>query len=735
MDIDLVIIKALLKRENYDKYRKYFDELFSDKKHPLAKVFSAVDALVIRQADQGWVSLSEESLSLQVAEENPFIKKADMDFLQGALQNLRQIGTDGWDFTKLLEKFKIKAVATKLAISAIDVAEGKADSSKLQSLFEELQSVPGSHPEEEDSAFVQGNLSYLLEKQTASGGLNWRLQCLRQSIGPLRKGDFGFLFARPETGKTTFLASEMSFFLDQTEAPILWFNNEEQGEKVYLRVMQAYFGISLAELKRNAGDYEKTWDGRGLPGKFRLYDDARLTRDNVTRVIEQLQPGCIIFDQIDKLKGFADYRNDLELGNIYIWAREMAKQYCPVIGVCQAGATAENKKYLTMDDVVNAKCLSPDTKVLMYNGDWRRIDSISVGEQVMGPDSSPRNVLSVSSGKEEMYKVTHKIGGDSYVVNKSHILCLIDQKGNYVNKNVLEYKNQDFGYRSPHDLPEIDFPIEPYYLGLWLGDGKASAPEITTMDPEIKEYIKWYSKCWGCEYVEWQNGENNPDLVQAKIKYRQGVKHPVMEALRSLGLENNKHIPEIYFKGSISQRLDLIAGLLDTDGTLAKRKHEYFLFSNKNKSLAEGLKKLCLSCGLMATLKERAEYFYVHISSNYLGIVPTRVKRKQSTWQSHKDVLKSRLEITPLGIGDYAGFVLDGDHQFIIEGNIVTHNTSKQAEADWILGIGALHEEPTIRYFNIPKNKLSGGPETDEIYRHGRFQTIIKPEVARYDDI
>ena len=80
MDIDLVIIKALLQRENYDKYRKYFDELFSDKKHPLAKILSAVDSLAIRQEDQGWVSLSEESLSLQVAEENPFLKKADMDF-------------------------------------------------------------------------------------------------------------------------------------------------------------------------------------------------------------------------------------------------------------------------------------------------------------------------------------------------------------------------------------------------------------------------------------------------------------------------------------------------------------------------------------------------------------------------------------------------------------------------------------------------------------------------------
>ena len=58
---------------------------------------------------------------------------------------------------------------------------------------------------------------------------------------------------------------------------------------------------------------------------------------------------------LDKIKGFNSDRDDLKLGFIYQWARELAKQYCPVIGVSQADGTGEGKKWLTMDNVSGAK--------------------------------------------------------------------------------------------------------------------------------------------------------------------------------------------------------------------------------------------------------------------------------------------------------------------------------------------------------------------------------------------
>lgn len=175
-------------------------------------------------------------------------------------------------------------------------------------------------------------------------------------MGSLRLGDFGFVFARPETGKTTFLASEVSYFIDQVPEsnPVIWFNNEEQGEKVYLRIYQAYFGITLEELLSNVPKYKQLFLEK-TKGKFKLVDSASIDKAKVERICKALKPSLVLFDQIDKIKGFAADREDLMLGTIYQWAREIAKEYCPVIGICQADGTGENVRYLTMSNVANAK--------------------------------------------------------------------------------------------------------------------------------------------------------------------------------------------------------------------------------------------------------------------------------------------------------------------------------------------------------------------------------------------
>jgi hypothetical protein len=92
-----------------------------------------------------------------------------------------------------------------------------------------------------------------------------------------------------------------------------------------------------------------------VKGKLKIYDSASITKAQVERVCKEWQPSAIIFDQLDKVKGFVGDREDLRLGTIYQWARELAKTYGPVIGVCQAEGTAEGKKWLTMDNVANAK--------------------------------------------------------------------------------------------------------------------------------------------------------------------------------------------------------------------------------------------------------------------------------------------------------------------------------------------------------------------------------------------
>jgi len=90
-------------------------------------------------------------------------------------------------------------------------------------------------------------------------------------------------------------------------------------------------------------------------GKLKLLDRAGVHKGEVEAVLARENPSLVIFDQIDKIKGFKADREDLALGAIYQWSRELAKTYCPVIGVCQADASGENQRWLYMDNVAGAK--------------------------------------------------------------------------------------------------------------------------------------------------------------------------------------------------------------------------------------------------------------------------------------------------------------------------------------------------------------------------------------------
>jgi hypothetical protein len=69
--------------------------------------------------------------------------------------------------------------------------------------------------------------------------------------------------------------------------------------------------------------------------------------------------------------------------------------------------------------------------------------------------------------------------------------------------------------------------------------------------------------------------------------------------------------------------------------------------------------------------------------------------------------------------------------------NVAEAKTAKQGEADWILGIGKTYDEQMefVRHFYISKNKLTGDPDSDPSWRHGKWDVLIQPELARYKDL
>jgi len=243
-------------------------------------------------------------------------------------------------------------VAGELVHTALAVEEGKKS---VQDLLDLMSKFEHQEIELDEPKPVVMNLEDLYDTQVATPGLRWRVDWLNKALGSLRKGDFGFIFARPETGKTTFLASEITHMVSQTEGNVLWFNNEEQGSKVGIRCFQAALGLPLDFLWDDKERRQRQYVA-ATGDRIKIFDfEDSHNKARIESIIKASNPALIIFDQIDKIKGFKGERNDLELKQIYQWAREIAKTYAPVIAVSQASGEAEGKLYLTMDMVDGSK--------------------------------------------------------------------------------------------------------------------------------------------------------------------------------------------------------------------------------------------------------------------------------------------------------------------------------------------------------------------------------------------
>lgn len=342
----LHLIKLLCNYEIYNKYNKYILDLIIDNKE-LYILYKYITTLITTYKRD----ITYEELTIYVLTN---IIERDKETFKNLLEELKNSNVDSMVIDDILIDLTNKHKAYELAKLSLEVSEGLKPFSDLLPLLEKINSSTALVDTSMGLSLVSDDLQELYNDRDSQQGLRWRLNTLNRSLGSLRKGDFGFIFARPETGKTTFLASEISYFAEQTKQPILWFNNEEQGNKVQLRVYQAACNATYTQLHSNISHYQELYNVR-TNRLIKIYDSASITTNDVTKLCKDHSPGCIIFDQLDKIKGIQGDRDDLRLGQIYIWARELAKTYCPVIGVCQSDATGEGKRWLTMDNVANAK--------------------------------------------------------------------------------------------------------------------------------------------------------------------------------------------------------------------------------------------------------------------------------------------------------------------------------------------------------------------------------------------
>lgn len=356
-------------------------------------------------------------------------------------------------------------------------------------------------------------------------------------------------------------------------------------------------------------------------------------------------------------------------------------------------------------------CHAKGTKILMYSGTLKNIEDVKVNDLIMGPDSKPRKVLELFRGQESMVKIK-PIKGEEFIVNVGHILSLkttqekgLDkkyykshlQKGTIENIEVWNYINSSKWYKHTRKLwrtgiefsTEYSLPLTPYFLGIFLGDGSYSheAVTITSMDEEILSYFKLEAD-WNFCSVRRSNNGSKADTLWIKHDKKKNHKTPIHQILIMLGLNQKtsefKFIPQVYKTASRKDRLELLAGLIDTNGSWGKSGYDYI---SKSEKLLDDIVFLARSLGFSASKLQCRKsdqhgtwgtYYRTYIGGNGLEEIPVKLKRKKANKPiQRKDALVTGFSYEILPVDDYYGFELDQDYLYLTGDFIVHHNSGK----------------------------------------------------------
>lgn len=232
--------------------------------------------------------------------------------------------------------------------------------------------------------------------------------------------------------------------------------------------------------------------------------------------------------------------------------------------------------------------------------------------------------------------------------------------------------------------------LDPYMLGLWLGDGYTNKAAIINEDQEVLKYIYNWAVEHGMSISI--NYQNNNNAVVYNIIDKKSKRNQFKECLRFYKIFNEKDIPEDYIYTSIENRLLLLAGLIDTDGSFSKRDRVYvFSQCESRKHIVDKFVFIARSLGFKCTVRKYNTEGKKQIGNNKKiskcqntytvrimdGIydIPCKVVRKQHHWDKKRTVRNlSHFSVQYEGVGRYYGLTVEGDHLFLLKDFTIVHN-------------------------------------------------------------
>lgn len=378
-------------------------------------------------------------------------------------------------------------------------------------------------------------------------------------------------------------------------------------------------------------------------------------------------------------------------------------------GLAKAMYQENRRKLFICGEMGTGKAQPLDAKILTPDG-WKTMGEIQIGDKVIGANGKPTEVCAVfPQGEKNIYRVTFTDGSFTECCedhlwqittplrkwrgNPPKILTLKE-----IMSKELKNKNGNFQYFIPMVKP-VEFPtkkqeIDPYLLGVLLGDGNLSENHILiskndeNLFEEIKKVLpkdvtlkKVNSKVLTYRITTGQKGNNNN-------------KNSLLQSLRKIGLSGiksiKKFIPYDYKFGDVSQRIALLQGLLDTDGYVGNGANT-IEYSTSSQTLAEDVLFLVQSLGGTATIIERFPVFtykgetrYGHKSyrlfialPSYISPFRNKTKREKYKNRTKYEPTRAISEITYVGKKEAKCIkVTANDGLYVTDNFIVTHNTT-----------------------------------------------------------
>ena len=389
----------------------------------------------------------------------------------------------------------------------------------------------------------------------------------------------------------------------------------------------------------------------------------------------------------------------------------------------QAAELARRTGRLLLMDEMGLGKSQPVSEPVLTPGGWREIGSLAVGDEVIGSNGKGCRVIGVfPQGDQPTYRVT-LTDGSWTEASHDHLWAVKDDnalvKGwrwavkstEQLLRHGIRLKRGPAKFVLPFAEPAafatLDLPLDPYVLGALIGDGNLAATSLTLSAPADKQEVvdRVRAALPGVTFG-WHNAGTSSGALTFSGA-RGSPTHPLY-AVRSLGLAVNspgRFIPELYMRASIAQRLELLRGLMDTDGSCAANRVTYHTVSPQ---LAEDVASLVRSLAGEAIVRRydrssegKPVEFQVNVRLD--RFCPFHLTRKAAAWRPAGNRGSGRRIDSIVDVGRRPSVCISVDAEdrlYVTRNYIVTHNT--------VSAIAAVVEPDYLPALIVPKTDLPG---------------------------